>query len=178
MEIKFKKYDQKGAYHWRDYVRGTKYKKHVDFIKSWVTEEMLLDVGAGDGLITHKLGAVGIDNEKEAIKIAKAIGVDVELGSAYDLEFEDNSFDAVLMIDVIEHLGYPKIALEEARRVAPILYIATPERQPNRRVRDKYHVQEWTREEFTEFMKENKWNLVGDYHYSKEGDTFYGKFER
>lgn len=177
--MKFTKYNTKQAYHWRDYVRGGKYRKHCDFIKSWVQEEVLLDIGAGDGIITYLLRAKGIDNEEKAVEIANAIGVDVSLGDAYNLPFEDDSFEAVTMIDVIEHFDEPEKALAEARRVAPVIYIATPERQPNRRVRDKFHVQEWTREELFAFMRANGYELTpGSYHYAQAGDTMYARFER
>lgn len=177
-EIKFTKYRKHGAYHWRQYVRGTKYREHVDFITDWVRENNLLDVGAGDGLITYLLRATGIDNEPDAIRIAKALNVDVSLGDAYNLDFADDSFDAVLMIDVIEHFATPKIALREARRVAPVIYIATPERQPEKPVRDKYHVQEWTRNELVEFMRSNHYYLTEPMHFVEEGATMYGRFER
>ena len=176
--MQFNKYSEKGAYHWHEYVRGTKYRRHVDRIKNWVKEKKLLDVGAGDGVITYKLRATGIDNELSAVFIAKALNVNVEYGDAYNLPFPDNSFDAVLMIDVIEHLDSPEIALREAKRVSPVLYVATPERQPERRVRDKYHVQEWTREELVEFMKSNGYTLTGDILKVDDGDTMYVRFER
>lgn len=176
--MQFTKYEKQGAYHWRDYVRGTKYKKHVDFIKQWVTEKKLLDVGAGDGLITYLLRAEGIDNEPSAIAIADLIGVGVSHGNAYKLDYSDNSFDAVLMIDVLEHFETPEIALREARRVAPILYIATPERQPEKAVRDRFHVQEWTRNELVNFMQKNKYYLTGPMHFADEGGTMYGRFTR
>lgn len=174
----FKKYAEKGAYHWREYVRGTKYKTHVDLICKWVQEKNLLDVGAGDGIITYKLRATGIDNEPTAVEIAKAIGVDVSLGDAYNLPYEDDSFDAVLMIDVIEHFDTPQKALNEARRVAPVIYVATPERQPNRPIRDKYHVQEWTRDELVEFMSDNHYSLAGEMMYADKGGTMYCRFTR
>jgi ubiquinone/menaquinone biosynthesis C-methylase UbiE len=174
----FTKYQDKHAYHWRDYVRGGKYKKHVDRVCKWVEEKNVLDVGAGDGIITYKLRATGIDNEPTAVHIAQTIGVNVILGDAYNLPFPDNHFEAVTMIDVIEHFDQPEKALAEAKRVAPVIYLATPERQPNRRVRDKFHVQEWTRDELVEFMKENGYQLTGDIDYAKEGDTLYARFER
>lgn len=176
--MRFTKYETKQAYHWRDYVRGGKYRKHCDFIRKWVTEKKILDIGAGDGVITYLLRATGIDNEDAAVQIAESIGVKVQKGDAYKLDFPDDSFQAVTMIDVIEHFDKPELALTEARRVAPVIYLATPERQPNRRVRDKFHVQEWTREELVNFMKANGYALTGDIHYAKEGDTLYARFER
>lgn len=176
--MRFTKYESKRAYHWRDYVRGGKYRTHCDFIKGWVSENRILDVGAGDGIITFLLKAQGIDNEEAAVRIAKTIGVNVMLGDAYLLPYPDDYFEAVTMIDVIEHFDEPEKALAEARRVAPVIYLATPERQHNRRVRDKFHVQEWTRGELVEFMKKNNYNLTGDIHYAKKGDTLYARFER
>jgi len=147
--MKFSKYDKLGAYHWRYYVRGTKYRKHVDKIKEWVIESPVLDIGAGDGLITYLLNAEGIECEPTAVKIAQAIGVNVILGDAYNLPYKDNSFGAVTMIDVIEHLEKPQDALREAFRVAPVVYIATPERGM---VNDPFHVQEWTAPELSEML--------------------------
>lgn len=175
--MEFKKYEQRGGYHWREYVRGRKYRKHADFVQSWVKEHNVLDIGAGDGVITYLVHAIGIDNELAAVEIAQAVGVDVHLGDAYLLPFADNSFGAAMMIDVLEHFENPARALEEARRVAPVLYIATPERQ-NQPVRDKYHVQEWKRDELVEFMSNNGFALTGDIRVVPEGDTMYARFER
>lgn len=177
-EIKFTKYEQKQAYHWRDYVRGGKYRKHCDFIRKWVREKNVLDVGAGDGVITYLLRATGIDNEQVAVDIAQTIGVAVSLGDAYNLTFSDNQFQAVTMIDVLEHFSEPEKALAESRRVAPILYIATPERQPDKRVRDRFHVQEWTRDELVDFMTQNHYKLTEPMHFVEEGATMYARFER
>lgn len=174
----FTKYQNKKAYHWRDYVRGGKYRKHCDFIKNWVKEKKVLDVGAGDGIITYLLRAKGIDDEHSAVAIAQSIGVDVVLGNAYFLQFPNDSFEAVTMIDVLEHFDKPEQALAEARRVAPMLYIATPERQPDRPVCDKFHVQEWTRDELITFMADNGYVVDSEMHFAKEGATMYARFKR
>lgn len=171
-DIAFTKYRDKGAYHWREYARGTKYKKHADFVKKWVREKNVLDVGAGDGLITYLLGATGIEYEQVAVDIARTIGVNVIQGDAYALE---GSYDAVTMIDVLEHFGTPEKALSEARKVAPVLYIATPERGM---VNDPFHVQEWTREELPVFMAENGWTLDGEVIVTPEHKSMYARFTR
>lgn len=147
----FSKYERHKGYHWLQYVRGTKYKRHAAYVKRWVIEKNILDVGAGDGLITYLLRAKGIEYEPSAVAIAQAIGVDVIQGDAYNLPFEDDSFDAVTMIDVIEHLEKPQDALREAFRVAPVVYIATP---PRGTVNDPFHVQEWLPEEFSKMVLE------------------------
>jgi SAM-dependent methyltransferase len=171
--MRFTKYEKYGAYHWRQYVRGDKYRAHADFIKQWVKEDSILDVGAGDGLITFLLGAKGIEYEEKAVEIAKTIGVDVRQGDAYELPFEDNYFKAVTMIDVIEHFEQPGKALKEAARVAPVLYIATPERGM---VHDPFHVQEWTREELPLFMERHGFILDGDIRVDAKCKSMYGRF--
>jgi len=173
--INFTKYEKQGAYHWRQYARGTKYKKHVDYIRKWVTEKKVLDVGAGDGLITYLLGAEGIEYEDKAVEIAKAIGVNVIKGDAYNLPYADDSFDAITMIDVIEHFEDASLALKEASRVAKTLYIATPERGM---VNDPFHVQEWLREELPVYMQSRGWELMGEVVVIPEHKSMYAKFTR
>lgn len=142
--MKFTKYD-KGPYHWKQYADvNNKYHAHANRVRDWVTEKNVLDVGAGDGLITQLLGAKGIEYEAEGVRLAQEKGVDVVQGDAYNLPFPDNSFEAVTMIDVIEHLDDPLKALKEARRVAPILYINTPPKKDDGTLTDKFHVQEWS----------------------------------
>jgi len=60
--------------------------------------ERILDVGCGDGALTHKIverGAdvVGVDNSPELGAVAKAIGLDVRLMDAADMAFA-SEFDA------------------------------------------------------------------------------------
>jgi 2-polyprenyl-3-methyl-5-hydroxy-6-metoxy-1,4-benzoquinol methylase len=171
--LDFKKYDKHGGYHWRQYVRGDKYRTHADFIKSWVKEKRVLDIGAGDGVITYLLGADGIEYEQTAVDIAKVIGVKVEQGDAYDLG--DREYEAVTMFDVLEHFDHPEKALAEAHRVAPVIYISTPERGM---VNDPYHVREWVRDELPIFMRENGWELTGELIIRPELKCMYGRFER
>lgn len=173
--MRFTKYSKHGAYHWRQYVKGTKYKTHVDRIIAWVQEDSVLDIGAGDGLITYLLSAVGIDNEPAAIKIAKTLQVDVSLGDIYNLPYSEDMFEAVTLIDVIEHLDEPERALLECRRVAPVLYVATPELGM---VNDKFHVKEWTRTELPIFMKENGYDLSGEVLVDPKTKSMYGRFVR
>ena len=173
--MRFTKYDKYGAYHWKQYEQGTKYTKHTDKIVDWVWELDVLDVGAGDGLITHKLGAIGIDNEETAVRLAREKGAAVFLGDAYATPIPDDAFDAVTMFDVLEHFDEPEIALREARRLAPTLYISTPERGM---VNDPFHVREWTREELPEFMLENGWELDGKVEVVPENKCMYARFTR
>jgi len=144
--IIFDKYEKHGDYHWVEYAKPTIYRKHADFVARWVIERPVLDVGAGDGLICSLLSGVGIDCDPEAVRLAKARGVDVCLGDAYDLPFSSD-FAAVFPGDVIEHLEHPREALYQARKVlfaGGVLYVATP---PRRRKIDKYHYREYSSNE-------------------------------
>jgi SAM-dependent methyltransferase len=60
--------------------------------------ERILDVGCGDGALTHKIverGAevVGVDNSSELVLVAQATGIDVHLMDAADMAF-NAEFDA------------------------------------------------------------------------------------
>jgi SAM-dependent methyltransferase len=74
---------------------------------------MILDLGCGDGLhrpVCEKAGFqwVGIDIESAGSPI---------LADAHCLPFANDSFDAILSAAVLEHIQYPFVMLEEARRV-------------------------------------------------------------
>jgi SAM-dependent methyltransferase len=156
--MKFNKYKEYGDYHWKDYAdKNTVYSQYVDLVCDWIKEKNVLDVGAGDGLITYLLKAQGIDNEPLAIEIAKKKGANVKKGSAYKLKGE---YDAVFMGDTLEHLEDPVRAIRQARKVAPILYITTPPRKEG--VKDTNHYNEWTPDELIELVEKEGFELVGD----------------
>jgi len=46
-------------------------------------------------------------------------------GDAHHLPFKDNSFASVALGDVLEHLVYPVLALQEASRIAPKIVMTT-----------------------------------------------------
>ncbi len=80
----------------------------------------LLDVGCGDGRITR-----AVADRSPGLEVA---GIDVVIRpetavpvSAYDgsrIPFDDNSFEVVMMVDVLHHSQDPLAVLREARRVA------------------------------------------------------------
>ncbi|HEY7915727.1 MAG TPA: methyltransferase domain-containing protein [Acidimicrobiales bacterium] len=91
----------------------------------------LLDVGCGPGTISCDLAerlapgpVVGIDASETVITEARARAaesgpptVSFEVGSLFDLRFDDGSFDVVHAHQVLQHLGDPMGALTEMRRV-------------------------------------------------------------
>lgn len=89
----------------------------------------LLDAGAGCGWLSRLakekgFNVVGIDIADKVIaenkwfdKTTGGTSIDLKKASVYKLPFRDNYFDSLVMSEVLEHLTYPKKALNEAFRV-------------------------------------------------------------
>lgn len=81
----------------------------------------ILDLGCGTGGVLQHLGvfgkAIGLDPAPEAAVYCRRRNVPMVVGSGLDLPFADASFDAVLALDVIEHVADDIALLREARRV-------------------------------------------------------------
>jgi SAM-dependent methyltransferase len=95
----------------------------------------VLDVGCGTGGTMERLRAlggepVGLDVEPLALAFCRARGHSrLLLGSATALPFTDGAFDAVIALDVLEHIDDDAAAAREIGRVlAPggALYISVP----------------------------------------------------
>lgn len=83
-----------------------------------------LDLGCGTGNYTvelHKRGfdVVGVDLSEKMLEIARGKLPDVEFvrASAYNLPFDDESFDLVLSVTMFEFLREPERAVREIHRV-------------------------------------------------------------
>lgn len=87
-----------------------------------VRGKKILDLGCGDGrtgsaLVSHN-DVYGIDLSEKAVEEAKKKGVKAQVGDvALGLPFSDETFDVVLIKDVLEHVFDPLGLLQEARRV-------------------------------------------------------------
>lgn len=175
----FLKYASHGDYHWRQYSQGTKYKTHADRVKNWVGESHVLDIGAGDGKITSLIGAQGIDNEPEGVRLARTHGVNVILGDAYYLPYQDGEFQSVLMADVLEHFEFPEKALAEARRVMQLyLYITTPPKRPDGKLTDRYHYFELAPDELKPLVESAGFTLEGEIYVDRPAKVMYARFRK
>jgi len=101
------------------------------FIPHVAPDNRILDAGCGPGTISiglariaHDGDLVGVDFGASQIELAieNAANAGVsnarfEVGSCYELPFEDNSFDCVFSHALMEHLARPKNALLEFFRV-------------------------------------------------------------
>jgi len=84
-----------------------------------------LDLGCGDGLFLQALRykgieGCGLDFSVDGIKKCKEKGIKARVYDFSDkpLPFDDNTFDYVVMLDILEHLYYPEKVLKEACRVS------------------------------------------------------------
>jgi SAM-dependent methyltransferase len=82
----------------------------------------VLDVGcgAGDYLALLKRAGwdpVGIDFDEKALDMARLRGIDARAGDLVSAAFPHDSFDAVTMMNVIEHLPEPAAVFAECRRI-------------------------------------------------------------
>ena len=82
----------------------------------------ILDVGCGTGANLKMLAefgtAEGVDISTQAIDFCRERGLNsVKLGAIEQLPYEDNSFELVTALDVVEHLDDDVAGLREIRRV-------------------------------------------------------------
>ena len=165
-EIKFTKYQKRGAYHWQQMSKNPfrfnafVAARYQQVIKALPTGENLkiLDVGCGDGVLVAMIArdptarVTGIDTDADSLEAAKnrlaAFGDRVQLveASGYSLPFEDNAFNVVVAAEMIEHLQYIDGLLTEIKRVLKpggLVIITTPVKLFDK-PEDPMHVQEFT----------------------------------
>lgn len=87
-----------------------------DFIHKLPIDMHILDAGCGEGVLVDEFKAEGRDIQGLDLNYESE---HVRRGSVLDMPYADNSFDAVLLLDVFEHIGYAEqpLALAEIYRV-------------------------------------------------------------
>ncbi|MBW2425639.1 MAG: methyltransferase domain-containing protein [Deltaproteobacteria bacterium] len=122
----------------------------------------VLDLACGSGYGTRLLQqasgqpVVALDLEPGLLRGNAGLGV---CGSAGDLPFADESFDAVVFFEAIEHIAEPGAALDEIVRVlrpSGLLLVSTPDRDiytHRAGHANEHHVSELSREEFEEILR-------------------------
>jgi SAM-dependent methyltransferase len=144
----FNKYREQSDYHWREFESPSVYRDHVLKVIDWIKEKKVLDIGCGDGLITSKIGAKGIDTDEEGIRLAQTHDVPCEVMSAYDVK---GNYDAVFLGDTLEHLEYPDKAIEAIGKITNTVYIVVPTES------DAEDYRQWNENSLRSFMQERGW---------------------
>ncbi len=102
----------------------------------------------------------GTDFSPVAIKYAKELDRMIGMNNTYlvsdalNQPFEDNSFDTITAMEVIEHLSDPVAFIEEIKRLLKPngrVYITTPWRDFEG-MKSIEHIREWTPKGFAEFL--------------------------
>jgi len=119
-----------------------------------------LDIGCGIGKqVALHANAIGLDINRQSINQAhRTFKNDFVCGDAETLPFKSNYFECVIAREVIEHLQYPRKALNEILRVLNkrgILVLTTPNRGVTKGIyKYKEHVYEFNLSEIR-FLLEN-----------------------
>ena len=139
----------------RDYIRLLKRRKndiyHIAKILSKNNSDIrILDVGCSNGsgvFIANSLGlqAEGIDPSEKAVNDGKRRGLKLHAGFLNDVAFDNSSFDAITLYEVIEHVSEPIALLNECARILRpngVLLVGTG------------NIDSWTRK-----IQKNKWDF-------------------
>ncbi|HEX6748139.1 MAG TPA: class I SAM-dependent methyltransferase [Longimicrobium sp.] len=121
-------YDQRWSAEWMEteFTSGYKdliFRKVIEGLERLVPQRTLLDLGAHVGRLIHVAAergwaAEGVElNPSTAAYAQKATGLPVHRMDARELAQEGRRFGAVTLIDVLEHIPQPVVALEAARTV-------------------------------------------------------------
>lgn len=113
-------------------------KETLDIQFRWLPKrtqgQRLLDIGCGNGGFLIKARdagwqVTGVDPDPKAVSTVRAFGIDVYEGNVDVLKHEIESFDAITLNHVIEHVHEPRELLHAINRMLKpngTLYIATP----------------------------------------------------
>ena len=151
------------------------------FLKALIIElkrlhpKTILDVGCGEGFTLAKIRKAnigkhleGVDFLDRAIELGKQTHpyLSLKQGNIYKLPYKDNSFDAVICTEVLEHLEQPEKALKELYRVTRKYCIISVPNEPifrtanflrgkniSRWGNDIEHIQHWSKKGIVSFVE-------------------------
>jgi SAM-dependent methyltransferase len=153
-----------------------------EYLLPLVKGKSVLDLGCGEGygvdlLATCAAEAVGVDLAPEALYHARRTYLRANLRFLYmdinELELEDDSYDVVCSLQVIEHLHDTRRFMREILRVLKpdgICVLSTPNKSiisPGRETPiNPFHIREYDYPQFVSFMREYflDVDMVGVFH--------------
>lgn len=139
------------------------YETHVElyvFASDYVKEKCVLDIACGSGYgsaLLHDVGkarlVVGVDISSAAIEYAsshyQSEGLVYMRGDATNLEFNDESFDAVISFETIEHIREYESYLREVKRLLKeggVFLVSTPNKRFD--CKNPYHLITFSPDDF------------------------------
>jgi 2-polyprenyl-3-methyl-5-hydroxy-6-metoxy-1,4-benzoquinol methylase len=152
------------------------FERSLDELFARAAPSSLLDVGCGEGVLTHRWAqrlaparVVGIDLEHPRLQAEweqrRAPNLEYRVMKAENLPFADREFDVASAIEVLEHVPDPEHTVAEMARVAAGHLLVSVPREPLWRVlniaRGAYvrdlgntpgHVNHWSKRAFVELL--------------------------
>lgn len=99
------------------------FNKIKEFLPNLPKHSQILDVGCGCGMVSQELidlgmDVYGIEINEDALKILKKKGFKtIKHDVTEKIPFQDNYFDIILLLDILEHVFNPLQLLQEANRL-------------------------------------------------------------
>jgi ubiquinone/menaquinone biosynthesis C-methylase UbiE len=151
------------------------FERSLDDLLAKAAPASVLDVGCGEGVLTHRWAQrlegriVGLDLEDPAIQAEwekrRAPNLEYRVMKAENLPFADREFELATAIEVLEHVPDPEHTVAEMARVASGHLLVSVPREPLWRAlnmaRGAYlrdlgntpgHVNHWSRQGFVELL--------------------------
>jgi 2-polyprenyl-3-methyl-5-hydroxy-6-metoxy-1,4-benzoquinol methylase len=128
-------------------ITAKRYNEILDSFEHLKQTNNLLDIGVGNGFfaeiaLQRGWNVYGTELTDETLIIATQKGVKMAKGKLEHLDFDANSFDVVVCIEVIEHVSFPKSFVAEIHallRKGGVVYLTTPNFNSISRRRLKSH---------------------------------------
>ncbi len=123
----------------------------------------VLDIGSGIGEFLELYSdSVGIDMNRGAVSFCNSKGLTCVAADVYNLPFDKDSFNGILLNNILEHLEKPENAFMEIKRVLKNrgkLLVELPGKKGF--YYDRTHVKFWDREEIASFLRQCGFKDIG-----------------
>lgn len=125
----------------------------------------ILDLGCGTGAVIKFFKGkgydiCGVDANIDALNYCLEKKLNVKKGTAENISFENNRFDVVFALDLLEHLDHPEIAVKEINRILKkdgILIATVPAHQSLWSYHDVHlhHKKRYGKKDFKELLQKD-----------------------